>query len=111
VQDPERQADHLQVLAARGGGDVPRLGADVEDDGALQPGDEEVGALVDDLLLHSGQAVEDDGSAAALDVVDGRLQQGPADGRWHGGAVEEGQVGGHFSGVGLSVNVIAFLWM
>ena len=51
VQHPQRQADHLQILAAGGRGDVPRLGPDVEDDAPLQPGHEEVRPLVHDLLL------------------------------------------------------------
>lgn len=54
VQNSQRQADHLQILAARRGGDVARLGAHVEDDAALQPGDQEVRALVDDVLLDTG---------------------------------------------------------
>lgn len=75
MQDPQGQADHLQVLGAGGGGDVAGLGADVEDDAALEPGDEEVRALVDDLLLDALQPVEDDGPRAAAHVVDGRLRQ------------------------------------
>ena len=78
MQDPQREADHLQVLGSGRGSDVPRLGADIEDDGPLQPGDEEVSALVDDLLLDSRQAVEDDGAAATLDIVDARLEGGEA---------------------------------
>lgn len=75
MEDAEGQADHLQVLGAGGGGDVAGLGADVEDDAALEPGDEEVGALADDGLLDALQTVEDDGPRAALDVVDGRLDR------------------------------------
>lgn len=100
MEDPQRQADHLQVLGSGGGSDVPRLRADVEDDGPLQPGDQEVCALVDDLLLHSGQPVEDDRPAAAFDVVEARLQDADADRRRDGGAVYEGHtVGGHFEDV------------
>ena len=89
MEHPQRQADHLQVLGPRRGGDVPRLGAHVEDDGPLQPGDEEVGALVDDLLLDSGQTVEDDGPRAALDVVDAGRQEADAQRCRDGGAVHE----------------------
>lgn len=89
VQHPQRQGDHLQILGPGRGGDVARLGPDVEDDGPLQPGDEEVRALVDDLLLDSRHAVEDDGAGAALDVVDGRLQDAEPDGGRDGGAVDE----------------------
>ena len=53
MQHPQRQADHLQILAAGRGGDVPGFGADVVDDGLLQPGDEEMCAFVDDGLLDS----------------------------------------------------------
>lgn len=54
MQNPQRQADHLQILAAGRGRDVPGFGADVVDDGFLQPGDQEVRAFVDDAFLHSG---------------------------------------------------------
>ncbi len=53
MQHPQRQADHLQILAAGRGGDVPGFGADIVDDGLLQPGDEEMCAFVDDGLLDS----------------------------------------------------------
>lgn len=53
VQDPERQADHLQILATRRGGDVPGLCPDVEVDATLQPRYQEMCALIDDALLHS----------------------------------------------------------
>ena len=71
VQHPQRQADHLQILAAGGRGDVPGLGPDVEDDAPLQPGHQEVRPLVDDLLLDTREPVEDDGPGPALDVVEG----------------------------------------
>lgn len=79
MQDPQRQAHHLQVLASGGGGDVPGLRPHVEDDAALQPGNEEVCALVDDGLLDALYPVEDDGPRAAPDVVYARLQQTGAD--------------------------------
>ena len=46
---------------------------DVEHDGPLHPGDHEVGALADDVLLDAGEAVEDDGAVAAVHVEQGRL--------------------------------------
>lgn len=79
VQHPQCEGDHLHVLGSGGGADVPRSCADIEDDGALQPGDQEMCALVDDLLLHSGQTVEDDGACATLDIVDGRLSEREGD--------------------------------
>lgn len=54
MQYPQRQADHLQILAASRGRDVPGFGAHVVDDGFLQPGDQEVCAFVDDGLFDSG---------------------------------------------------------
>ena len=74
MQHTQRQADHLQVLATRRRADGPGLGPHVKDDGLLQPRDQEVGALVDHLLLHTGNPVKDDGAGAALDVVDGLLR-------------------------------------
>lgn len=80
MQHPQCQGNHLQVLGAGGGADVPGSCADIEDNSALQPGDQEMCALVDDLLPHSGQAVEDDGACATLDIVDGRLCDREGDG-------------------------------
>ena len=54
MQHPQRQADHLQILAPGRGRDVSGFGADVIDDGFLQPRDEEVCAFVDDGLFDSG---------------------------------------------------------
>ena len=53
VQYPQRQADHLQILAASRGGDVSGFGADIVDDRLLQPGDQEMCALIHDGLLDS----------------------------------------------------------
>lgn len=80
MQHPQRQGNHLQVLGSGSGADVPRPCAHIEDNRALQPGDQEMCALVGDLLLHSGQAVEDDGACATFDIVDGRLCEGEGDG-------------------------------
>ena len=80
MQHPQREGNHLQVLGSGGGADVPRPCADIEDDGALQPGNQEMCALVDYLLLHSGQAVEDDGACATLDIVYRRLSDRKGDG-------------------------------
>lgn len=70
MEYPQRQADHLQILASRRGGDHPWLGADVEDDCAVQPWNEKVRTLVNDCVLDSGQTVEDDRPRATLDVVE-----------------------------------------
>jgi len=96
VQDSESQAHHLQVLAAGGCGDVPRLGAHIVDDRLLKPGNEEVGALVDDALADTTQTVEDDGAVAAFDIVQRGLGETDAGGQRNGETVDgvEG-VGGH----------------
>ena len=100
MQHPQRQADHLQILAAGRGRDVPRFGAHVVDDGFLQPRDQEVRAFVDDAFLDAGQPVEDHGSRAAFDVVHGGLGQGAAaDGDWDGPFVDCGEGVGHGGGI------------
>jgi hypothetical protein len=96
VQNSEGQANHLQVLAAGGCGDVSRLGAHIVDDRLLEPGNEEVGALIDDALANTAQTVEDDGAVAALDIVDGSLGETEAGGERDGEAVDGVEsVGGH----------------
>lgn len=96
VQNSEGQANHLQVLAAGGCGDVPRLGAHIVDDRLLEPGNEEVSALVDDALANTAQTVEDDSAVAALDIVDGSLGETEAGGERNGEAVDGVEsVGGH----------------
>lgn len=101
MQDSQRQTDHLQVLTSGGGGDVARLRADIVDDGLLQPGDEEMGAFVDHLVLHTGQSVEDDGAGTAADVVDGGVEEVDTAGDGDGESVEVVEpVGGHGEAVG-----------
>lgn len=89
VQDSQRQADHLEILAAGGGGNVPGLRAHVKDDAPLQPRDQKVRSLVDDILLDTGQPVEDDGSCSAPDVVDGLCEEECAGRGRDGHAVHE----------------------
>jgi hypothetical protein len=45
VEDAQRQADRLHVLAAGGCVDGPRTRANIKDDGALEDGDEKVHSL------------------------------------------------------------------
>lgn len=73
VQHSERQAHHLQVLAASCGRNVPRLRAHIIDDRPLHPGDQEMCSLIDDRLFHTLESVEDDSASATADVVDGSL--------------------------------------
>jgi hypothetical protein len=96
VQHSEGQANHLQVLAAGGCGDVPRLGAHIVDDRLLEPGNEEVGALVHDALADTAQTVKDDGAVAAFDIVERGLGETDAGGERDGEAVDGVEdVGGH----------------
>lgn len=99
VQNSEGQANHLQVLAAGGCGDVSRLGAHIVDNRLLEPGNEEVCAFVDDALANTAQTVEDDGAVAALDIVDRSLGETEAGGERNGEAVDGVEsVGGHCGG-------------
>lgn len=84
MQHPEGQTDHLQILAARRGRDVPRLRPHVVDDALLQPRDQEMCPLVHHLVFDSCQSVEDDCSGATLDIVDRSLCEGQPDGDGYG---------------------------
>lgn len=53
VKDTESQRHHLEILGAGSGGDIARFGANVIDDGLLEPWDEEVCAFIDDLVAES----------------------------------------------------------
>lgn len=95
VQHSEGQANHLQVLASGGCGDIPRLGAHIVDDRLLEPGNEEVGALVDYTLANTAQTVEDDGAVAAFDIVEGGLGETDTGGDRDGEAVDGVECVGH----------------
>lgn len=69
VQHTQCQADHLQILTSSCRGDVARLRANVVDNSSLQPRNQEVCALVDDLLLHTRQTIEDDSSSSPANIV------------------------------------------
>jgi hypothetical protein len=58
-------------------------------------------ALVDNLFSDTRYPVEDDGACAALDVVDGRLNDGGADCGGDEPAEEGGWDGGHGGGLGV----------
>lgn len=70
VKHPQCQADHLQVFTACGGRDVSRLRANIIYNGFLEPGDQEVCALVHDLILYTGYPVEDDGPCATSNIIE-----------------------------------------
>lgn len=105
MKNPQCQTDHLQVFGPSSGRDISWLGADVVDNSLLEPRDEEVGSLIDNLdiahiprqrlqrgnnlenanvwtnsFLDTRQPVENNSPASALDVVDRQLEQRNADG-------------------------------
>ena len=53
VQHSECQADHLQILATSGCGDISRFRSYIVNDSFLQPGDQEVCAFTNDFLLNT----------------------------------------------------------
>ena len=99
MQNSEGQANHLQVLAAGGCRDVPRLGAHIIDDRLLEPWNEEVGAFVDNALANTAETVEDDSAVAALDIVDRSLGETEAGGERNGEAVDGVESVGSHCGV------------
>lgn len=73
MQHPQRQADHLQVLATSSCADIPRLGADIVDDSFLYPRDEKMCAFINHAFLDTRQTIEDDCSVSASYIVHGCL--------------------------------------
>mmetsp|Transcript_28786 Transcript_28786/g.95670 ORF Transcript_28786/g.95670 Transcript_28786/m.95670 type:complete len:221 (+) Transcript_28786:515-1177(+) len=73
-QAAQRDVDHLQILAARQGRRGVRPGADVEDDGALEPGHAQVDALPVRGGADATHAVVLDAHVAGLDRVRGVRQ-------------------------------------
>ena len=69
VEDTEGQGDHLHILGSSGGGDVTGFGTDIELDGTLQPGDQEMSALANGVGLDSLNSVENDGTVTSLDYI------------------------------------------
>jgi hypothetical protein len=70
MEDPQRQAHHLQILAARRRRDVSRLCSHVEDDGFLQPRNKEMGAFFDNFFFDSRKTVEDYCPGPTAHIVD-----------------------------------------
>lgn len=91
MQHPQRQANHLQVLATSCGRNVSWLCPDIEYDAALKPWNQKVCAFVDDCVFYSGQTVEDDCSCATSDIVDGLLDCECCDGAGDGEPVESAE--------------------
>ena len=69
MQHSQSEADHLQVFASGGCGNVSRPRSHVVYDCLLKPRHEKVRPFVDDIFLDSGQPVEDDGSSSAFYIV------------------------------------------
>jgi len=82
VQDSQGQADHLQILTSGGGGNIAWLGAHIVDNSSLQPRNQKMCSLVDNLLLHTRHSVEDDSSSSALHIIEGGV--GDDNSRSHG---------------------------
>ena len=81
----------MQILRSRHAGNFTWFGANVNDDGALDHGDDEVGAFVANVRENTAaEGVEEDGAFSAIDVVDARV---------HGeGTYGEGSGGGRDTG-------------
>ena len=69
MKNPQRQTNHLQILASRGRANIPRFRPHIIDNSFLKPGDEEMCSFLHDLLLHSGKTVKYDGSSSSTDIV------------------------------------------
>lgn len=74
MQNPEGQTDHLQIFASSGSADVPGLRPDIINDCFLQPRDQEMCALIDNLLLNTRESIEYDCPCTASHIVHGRLR-------------------------------------
>lgn len=81
MKNSQGQANHLQILASGGCRDVPWLRAYIVDDALLQPGNEEMRALVDNRILHSRVSIEDDSASASLDIVNRGLKERRSQGK------------------------------
>lgn len=96
MQHPQREGNHLQILAACGRANVPRPCTHIKNNRPLQPWHQKVRALVDHGFLDSGEPVKDDGAGSTLDVVDGGLHDRGAD----GGGDDPAEQGGGYCGHG-----------
>lgn len=106
MQHSQSQADHLQILTPRSRRDIPRLSSYIVDNRPLQPGNQEMRALVNDLLLHSGKPVEDDGARTSPDVVQGGVHEHGARGHGNGQPIDIVEAVGCHGCAGLVVVVV-----
>mmetsp|Transcript_20392 Transcript_20392/g.36628 ORF Transcript_20392/g.36628 Transcript_20392/m.36628 type:complete len:300 (+) Transcript_20392:422-1321(+) len=85
-QHTELNVNHLQILRSRHTGDFTRFRPYVDDDRALDDGDDEVGALVADVGENtSAEGVEHDGTFTTVDVVNAGVDGEGAYGEGAGG--------------------------
>ncbi|KAL6960326.1 hypothetical protein U1Q18_041826 [Sarracenia purpurea var. burkii] len=87
IENMEGQADHLEVLGARDGDGSVGTGPDIEDEGPLEPGDEEMSSLTYGLIDNAAGTIKYDGALAAVDCVHQVIGHGGGDGA--GGAEAE----------------------
>lgn len=98
MQDSESQADHLQILASGSRGDVSGLGPHIVDDALLQPGNQEMCSFIHNLLLDTGQSIEDDSPSSPLHIVNGGLGERSSHGEGDGVLVQRLECLSHLDG-------------
>ncbi|KAL6960325.1 hypothetical protein U1Q18_041825 [Sarracenia purpurea var. burkii] len=76
----EGQADHLEVLGAGDGDKSVGTGPDIEDEGPLEPGDEEISSLTYSLIDDATGTIKYDGALVAVDCVHRVVGHGGGDG-------------------------------
>lgn len=69
VQNTQSNVDILQILAAGYHWHIAGLRPNVEDDGTLHPGNEEMGSFADNALFDAGKAVENHRPVATINVI------------------------------------------
>lgn len=89
MQDTQCQANHLQILGSSRCGDVSRLCADIEQNSALQPGNQKMSTLADNLFFDTRQSIKNDCSRSTLNVEDGLGNGVGCDGAGNRHAVDE----------------------
>jgi len=87
-EDAECEVDHLKIFGAGDGGEGVRARADVEDVRLLDPRDEEMGSLAYRVVENASETVEEDGTLAAVDGVQGGGEGGGRHAQAEGGAGE-----------------------
>lgn len=83
---PESEVDHLEILGAGDGGEGVRPCTDVEEEGLLEPRDEEVSPFSDGLVDDSPESVEENRPLTSVDGVQRRVDHRSSDAETQGGA-------------------------